>query len=66
MQGFADSKRTTQKKYRMNPGTYIIKVQMDFDSSYEKDYDVVCAVYAETACKLTLASTMEASALAGE
>ena len=66
MESFGDSRRTTQKKYRMNPGTYIIKVKMDFDANYETEFDVVCAVYAENACRLSLATTAEASALAGE
>ncbi len=30
----------------MSPGTYIVKVKIDFDPKWEKDFDVNLAVYA--------------------
>lgn len=50
LKGFADDKRTTQKKYRLTPGIYIVKVLMDFDSKFEKDFDVNLAIYADYPC----------------
>ena len=56
MQGFKNNARTTQKKYKMNVGTYIVKVRIDFNPQWEKDFDVNLAVYAEYPCIITLAS----------
>jgi hypothetical protein len=66
LEGFASSQRTTQKKYRLQPGTYIVKVLVDFDPKYEKDYDVNLAVYAEFPCVISLANGQEASKFAGK
>jgi len=49
----------------MKAGTYIVKVLIDFDSKFEKDYDVNLAVYAEFPCQISLASAQEASKFAG-
>ena len=66
MQGFMSSQRTSFQKYEMQPGTFLVKVQMDFDPAYEKDYDVNLAVYAAYPCVLTLATNQEASLLEGK
>ena len=60
------SQRTSFQKYEMQPGTFLVKVQMDFDPAYEKDYDVNLAVYAAYPCVLTLATNQEASLLEGK
>ena len=65
IQGFAGRKRTLFQKYDMNPGIYIVKAKIDFDSNFEKLHDVVLAVYGEHACKVELATPEEAAALAG-
>lgn len=65
LQGIQSNQRTTQQKYRMNPGFYIVKVKLDFDPKWEKDFDVNLAVYAEFPCIITYASNQEASAFAG-
>jgi hypothetical protein len=50
LQGFSSGKRTTFQKYNMRPGTYIVKVTMDFDDKWEKEHDVNLAVYAQFPC----------------
>lgn len=66
LQGMQSNQRTTQQKYRMNPGFYIVKVTINFDPQWEKDFDVNLAVYAEFPCLITYASNQEASAFAGK
>ncbi len=56
MQGFQNNARTTQKRYKMTVGTYMVKVRIDFNPQWEKDFDVNLAVYAEYPCIITLAS----------
>jgi hypothetical protein len=56
LKGFADKRRTTEKKYRLSPGVYIVKVLMDFDPKFEKDFDVNLAVYADYPCIVELAN----------
>jgi len=34
LQGFANNARTTQQKYSLKPGTYIVKVLMNFDPNW--------------------------------
>jgi hypothetical protein len=46
MQGFGSSSRTTFQKYKMQPGVFIVKVTVNFDPAWEKDFDVNLAVYA--------------------
>lgn len=50
----------------MKPGVYIVKVRIDFDAQWEKDFDVNLAVYAQFPCVITLASKQEATLLAGK
>ena len=50
----------------MKPGTYIVKVHINFDPNWEKDYDVNFAVYAEYPCIITYANNQEASMFAGK
>lgn len=40
----------------MTPGVYIVKVRIDFNPQWEKDFDVNLAVYAEYPCVMSLAS----------
>lgn len=66
LQTFQSNARTTQQKYNLKPGTYIVKVRIDFDPKWEKDFDVNLAVYAQYPCVITLASKQEATLLAGK
>jgi hypothetical protein len=36
LQGIQSNSRTTQQKYKMQAGTYIVKVLVNFDSQWEK------------------------------
>lgn len=65
MKGFQSNARTTFEKYNLKPGTYIVKVHLDFDPSWDKEYDVNLAVYAQFPCIVKLATTQQACALAG-
>ena len=42
-----------------------MKVTINYDSSFEKDFDVNLAIYAEYACDISFATTQQAIALAG-
>lgn len=66
LQGFQSAERTTQQKYGMKVGTYIVKVRMDFDPNFEKDFDVNLAIYSEFPCIINLATKQEAALLAGK
>ena len=46
------SRRTLFKGYSLDAGEYIVKVKIDFDSRFEKDFDVNLAIYAEYACDI--------------
>lgn len=50
----------------MKPGVYIVKVLINFDPQWEKDYDVNFAVYAEYPCIINFANTQEATMFAGK
>jgi hypothetical protein len=65
MQGFQSNARTTQQKFNLKAGIYIVKVRVDFDPKWEKDFDVNLAVYAQYPCVISLASKQEATLLAG-
>lgn len=62
---FQSNARTTQQKFNLKPGTYIVKVRIDFDPQWEKDYDVNLAIYAQYPCVISLASKQEATLLEG-
>jgi hypothetical protein len=62
---FQSNARTTQQKFNLKPGTYIVKVRVDFNPQWEKDYDVNLAIYAQYPCVITFASNQEATILAG-
>jgi hypothetical protein len=34
LQGFQSNQRTTQQKYKMQAGVYIVKIRIDFDSKW--------------------------------
>ena len=57
------SRRTLYKGFSLDPGSYIVKVKIDYDGKFEKDYDVNLAVYAEFPCQLSWASQDQATAL---
>lgn len=40
----------------MKVGTYIVKVRIDFDPNFEKDFDVNLAIYSEFPCIINLAT----------
>jgi hypothetical protein len=42
-----------------------VKVRVDFNPQWEKDYDVNLAIYAQYPCVITFASNQEATILAG-
>lgn len=52
----ASRNRTLYKGFDLQPGTYIVKVNIEYDSRFEKDYDVNLAVYAEYPCELRWAT----------
>lgn len=66
LQGFQSADRTTQQKYGMKVGTYIVKVRIDFDPNFEKDFEVNLAIYSEFPCIINLATKQEAALLAGK
>ena len=66
IQGFANESRTTQQKYNMKAGVYIVKILINFDPNWEKDFDVNFAVYAQYPCIITYANNQEASSFAGK
>lgn len=66
LQGFQSNARTTQQKFNLKAGNYIVKVRIDFNPQWEKDYDVNLAIYAQYPCVITLASNQEATLLAGK
>ena len=66
LQGFQSAERTTQQKYGMKVGTYIVKVRIDFDPNFEKDFDVNLAIYSEFPCIINLATKQQAALLAGK
>ncbi len=66
LQGFQSDERTTQQKYGMKVGTYIVKVRIDFDPNFEKDFEVNLAIYSEFPCIINLATKQEAALLAGK
>jgi hypothetical protein len=65
LQGFSSNKRTTFQKYKMKPGIYIAKVVVDYNPSWENEFDVNLAVYAQYPCEVKLATPQQAAALAG-
>jgi hypothetical protein len=62
---FQSNSRTTFEKFNLQPGTYIVKVVVDFDPKWEKEFEVNLAVYAQYPCLVKLATNQQASALAG-
>ena len=59
--GLISSRRTLFKSFDLTPGNYVAWVQIEFDSNFEKDYEIVLAVYSEFACKIRLATPEEAT-----
>ena len=48
--------RTTNQTFKLKPGIYIAKVNINFIKKWEKDYEVNLAIYAEFPCTIGLAS----------
>ena len=55
--GTNSRKRTLYYDYDLQPGTYIALVRVHYDKSFEKDFDINLAIYAEFPCAITLASS---------
>ena len=54
------------RSFNLKPGTYIVYARIDFDKQFEDKFDVNLAVYASTACNITLASHDEAAMFSGD
>ena len=65
MNGVTSESRTLYKEYELTPGVYIAFVKMHFDKSYEKEFDINLAVYAEYYCEIDIASHSDAVAFTG-
>ncbi len=46
-------------------GTYIVFVRVHYEKTFEKDFDVNLAIYAEFPCEINLATANEADIYAG-
>lgn len=56
---YSDSERLTSRKYTLKKGEYWVFVLIQFDASFETDYDVTLAVYSEHSCTIELASASQ-------
>lgn len=66
-QAFQSRRRTLYHKHdNLQPGTYIVHARIDYDRDYEDKFEVNLAVYAGTACNVTLASHDEAAMFTGD
>ena len=55
LQGIRSSRRTLFKQYDLTPGVYVAFAKVNFNPTFEKDFEVNLAVYAEYACDIEVA-----------
>lgn len=60
---FHDDDRLTSRKFTMDKGVYYVIVKINFDPKIEKDYEVTLAIYADSVCRISLATVQEKTKL---
>ncbi len=56
---FHDDERTTSRRYTLDKGVYYAMVKIEFNATFERDYDVTLAVYSPAGCAVVLATRTE-------
>ena len=52
LEGISETKRTLFKKHYLQPGEYMVWGRIQYNKTYEKDYDLTLAVYADYVCEV--------------